>query len=280
MPSAVAAARTESARPWLPRSLRQSGTIVFLPSFLMRSTVARPSTWSVGTNRKIMSLGIPSDDAVLPWDTTRTPRWFAASMIAATSLLDCGPMISFTPSPASLSKPALAAVGILPGVDDVERHVRVLQLVVETLDRDLERGPARIAQRRPGAGDRQQRADPDLRLAGLRRRRQRTECKHGRERDDRAIGQRTAEDAKNAAFYTTAPLRHTLVVAGEWPSFGGRVTPAHGLQDPANLSPGVGASCCAGAQLGHSRYSGAAACAPRSPFDRAVPHSAPVAQLH
>src|SRR5438876_2079329 len=80
----------------------------------MRSTVARPSTWSVGTNRKIMSLGIPSDDAVLPWDTTRTPRWFAASMIAATSLLDCGPMISFTPSPASLSKPALARSGSCP----------------------------------------------------------------------------------------------------------------------------------------------------------------------
>src|SRR5207247_10489205 len=118
----------------------------------------------------------------------------------------------------------LGAVGILPGVDDVERHVRVLQPVVEALDRYLERGPARVAQRRPGAGDRQQRADPDLRL-GLRRRRQRTECKHGRERDDRAIGQRTAEDSKNAAFYTTAPLRHTLVVAGEWPSFGGRVSP-------------------------------------------------------
>src|SRR5216117_1099383 len=114
MPSAVAAARTESAKPWLPRSLRQSGTIVFLPSFLMRSTVARPSTWSVGTNRKMMSLGIPSDDAVLPWDTTRTPRWFAASMIAATSLLDCGPMISFTPTPASLAKPALARSGSCP----------------------------------------------------------------------------------------------------------------------------------------------------------------------
>src|SRR5213076_1477073 len=136
MPSAVAAARTESARPWLPRSLRQSGTIVFLPSFLMRSTVARPSTWSFGTNRKIMSLGIPSDDAVLPWDTTRTPRWFAASMIAASSLLEAG----------------LRPVGILPGVDDVERDVHVLQLVVEALDRYLERGPARVAQRRPGAG--------------------------------------------------------------------------------------------------------------------------------
>src|SRR5207247_443854 len=59
-------------------------------------------------------LGIPSDDAVLPWDTTRTPRWFAASMIAATSLLDCGPMISFTPSPASVSKPALARSGSCP----------------------------------------------------------------------------------------------------------------------------------------------------------------------
>src|SRR6059058_331356 len=218
MPSAVAAARTESARPWLPRSLRQSGTIVFLPSFLMRSTVARPSTWSVGTNRKIMSLGIPSDDAVLPWDTTRTPRWFAASMIAATSLLDCGPMISFTASPASLSKPALARSGSCPVSTMSSVTCAFFSWWLGGLT--LERGPARVAQRRPGAGDRQQRADPDIRPAGLRRRRQRTECKHGRERDDRAIGQRTAEDAKNAAFYTTAPLRHTLVVAGEWLSFG------------------------------------------------------------
>src|SRR5436309_300826 len=142
----------------------------------------------------------------------------------------------------AVSWPALArqlieagpgALGIVPGVDDVERHVRVLQLVVETLDRDLERGPARVAQRRPGAGDRQQRADPDLRLAGLRRRRQRTECKHGRERDDRTISQRTAEDSKNAAFYTTAPLPHTLIVAGEWPSFGG-------VGSPRPRSPGPG----------------------------------------
>src|SRR2546422_7532672 len=39
-----------------------------------------------------------------------------------------------------------------------------------------------------------------------------TECEHGRERDDRASGQRTLEGSKNAAFYTIAPLRHTLVV--------------------------------------------------------------------
>src|SRR5207249_9486457 len=124
-----------------------------------------------------------------------------------------------------LVEAGLGAVGILPGVDDVERHVRVLQLVVETLDRDLERGPARIAQRRPGAGDRQQRADPDLRLAGLRRRRQRIECKHGRERDDRAIGQRTAEGSQNAAFYTTAPLRHTWSLPGSGPASGGGFPP-------------------------------------------------------
>src|SRR5262249_30615570 len=91
----------------------------------------------------------------------------------------------------------LRPVGILPRIDDVERHVHVLQPVGEALDRDLERGAARIAERRPGAGDRQQRADPDLSRAGLRNRRRRTECEHGGEHDDR-------EDAKHPAFYTTA----------------------------------------------------------------------------
>src|SRR5438876_3436242 len=92
-------------------------------------------------------------------------------------------------------------------------------------------------------------------LLDLRRRRQRTECKHGRERDDRAIGQRTAEDAKNAAFYTTAPLRHTLVVAGEWLSFGERVPPAHGLQDPhGGHVRGAGPRDGADRRLGHPTH--------------------------
>ena len=85
--------------------------MVVAPFFSMRSTLARPSTRSVGTNRKTLSSGSPSDDAVLPWDTTITPRAAAVSLIAATSELDWGPITIRTPLSASRVSAACACSG-------------------------------------------------------------------------------------------------------------------------------------------------------------------------
>ena len=107
-PDAVAAARTESARPLLPRSLRHIGTMVVAPFFSMRSTLARPSTRSVGTKRKTLSSVSPSDDAVLPCEATSTPRASACSPMAATSELDWGPITIRTPLSANRVSAACA----------------------------------------------------------------------------------------------------------------------------------------------------------------------------
>ena len=76
--------------------------------------MAPPSTRSVGTNRKTLSLGMASEEVVLPCDTTSTPRLSASSRIAAISEFDCGPMTTRAPRRATCAKPAAARAGDNP----------------------------------------------------------------------------------------------------------------------------------------------------------------------
>jgi hypothetical protein len=97
--------------PWFPASARQTGTTARTPSSHISAAEATPSRLSAAVKRKMRSPAIASDPAVLDWLTTISPLSSTYSRMAASSALDCGPMISRTPSARSACTAASAIAG-------------------------------------------------------------------------------------------------------------------------------------------------------------------------